>query len=564
MTKLDVTSIASLEALNSALSQYRTASDEPFHRFAPIFSEKLELLAQLEAYFEEKIRQAERELASAQSAYSACMNNPNRTSCSSEASWVRQAEAALAQAKANLATYKSVMSQLRGSFGGYQGAASRYENNLQNISSSIVPNFAQLTGKMRLYSDDQSAIFGDGVEAGNPINYAGGASNVLYGAPLGGTGVDGASSGGKTANVASGTGAEQAGNVTDNVQNNNANTATETNSNNTSQIESNSSVSMATVGVGGIALTAIAGGFLVNTLKKGKKGMDEKEIKMLQNLLLQKGYDVGRDGASGIFGDDTDKAVKKFQKDNSLKVDGEVGNNTIAALKKDVYNVTYAELKKMFPKAKKEDMIQLESLLVTEGGKFGLTDKKDIALFLAQCGHESNGFKRTEEDFTYSATALPGTFSAFKELDEKGKLKYDPKDYGYTDSKKKSNAKIEDIANIAYANRMGNGDYASGDGYKFRGRGYIQLTGKDNYSSFNTFYKETYPDEKIDFIEKPDSIAQNSKYAIRSSLYYWKNNVAPLKSLTVDSSTRAINPALKGLEDRKNLYEQIVKQLNIT
>ena len=195
MSKLDVTSIASLEALNSALSKYRTASDEPFHSFAPTFSEKLELLAQLEAYFEEKIRQAERELASAQFAYFACTSNPKRTSCSSEASRVRSAEAALARAKANLATYKSVMSQLRGSFGGYQGAASRYENNLQNISSSIVPNFAQLTSKMRLYSDDQSAIFGDGVEAGSPINYTGGVSNVTYGATLGGIGVDGASSG---------------------------------------------------------------------------------------------------------------------------------------------------------------------------------------------------------------------------------------------------------------------------------------------------------------------------------------------------------------------------------
>jgi hypothetical protein len=216
MSKLDVTSIASLEALNSALSQYRMASDEPFHRFAPIFSEKLELLAQLETHFEEKIRQAERALASAQSAYSVCMSNHERTSCSSEASRVREAEAALALAETNLATYNSVMSQLRGSLGGYQGAASRYENNLQNISSSIVPNFVQLIGKMRLYSDDESTIFSGGVE-GSPISYTGGVSNVTHGAPLGGISVDGASSGSTTANNASGTAAEQAGNVTDNA-----------------------------------------------------------------------------------------------------------------------------------------------------------------------------------------------------------------------------------------------------------------------------------------------------------------------------------------------------------
>jgi len=318
MSKLDVTNIASLEALNSALSQYRAASDDPFHRFAPIFSEKLELLAQLKMHFEEKIRQAERELSSAQYALSACMSNPENI-CSLEASRVRQAEAALAQAKANLVTYNSVMSQLRGSFGDYKGAASHYENNLQNISSSIVPNFTQLIGKMRLYSDDKNAISSGGVEAGNPVNYTGGVSNAPHGAPLGGIGVDGTSADGTTTNNAGGTEAEQAKNV-DNAQNN-ATSSTETSSNNNPQTESTPSVSTATVGTvgGGVMLTALIAGGVV--LMKGKPN-DTASVKFLQEQLKYLGYDVD---VNGEYDSKTIKAVENFQKTNKISEDGKAG-----------------------------------------------------------------------------------------------------------------------------------------------------------------------------------------------------------------------------------------------
>ena len=101
------------------------------------------------------------------------------------------------------------------------------------------------------------------------------------------------------------------------------------------------------------------------------------------------------------------------------------------------------------------------------------TFKIDTALrlshFLAQCGHESAGFKAIQENLNYGAKGLLGIFKKYFPTEAKA-LQYE--------------RKPEKIANLVYGSRMGNGDEASGDGYKFRGRGYIQLTGKNNYVAF--------------------------------------------------------------------------------
>jgi hypothetical protein len=183
MSVLNVNSIASLEALNGALSQYRTASGEPFRRFAPIFGKKMELLEQLETHFVERVEQAAHEVSYAQRAYSACMGDPNRTSCSYERSALHHAEAQLEQAQANLANYRSQISRLRSSLASYNSAAGRYENNLHNISSSIVPNFSSLIGEMKAYSYDDSNIAG-GITAGTLPGYTGGGTGVAGGARL--------------------------------------------------------------------------------------------------------------------------------------------------------------------------------------------------------------------------------------------------------------------------------------------------------------------------------------------------------------------------------------------
>jgi hypothetical protein len=160
MSVLDVTSIASLEALNSGLSQYQAASGDTVRRFAPIFEEKLQKLEQLEPHFIDKVNQAADYLNYASSALYACQSNPERTSCFSERSMVNEARALLERARNNLATYHSVMSQLRDAFGSYQNAASRYAGNLQNIQSSVVPNFASLIGKIKTYFSDGGEVVG--------------------------------------------------------------------------------------------------------------------------------------------------------------------------------------------------------------------------------------------------------------------------------------------------------------------------------------------------------------------------------------------------------------------
>jgi hypothetical protein len=159
MAHTHITNIASLEALNSALSQYRTASGEPFRRFAPIFSEKLEALAKLETHFIKEVENARYSLRDCEIARS--YDPPqNRRSC-----WAYSA--ALERAESNLATYRSLISKLRGVSGEYQTAANRYADNLQNILSSIVPNFSSLIGEMKAYSLDDSNIAGGGI--GNTV-----------------------------------------------------------------------------------------------------------------------------------------------------------------------------------------------------------------------------------------------------------------------------------------------------------------------------------------------------------------------------------------------------------
>ena len=101
--------------------------------------------------------------------------------------------------------------------------------------------------------------------------------------------------------------------------------------------------------------------------------------------------------------------------------------------------------------------------------KFGINTSLRLAHFLAQAGHESGGFKLTQENLNYGAKGLRGLFGKYFPTDELAKL---------------CERKPEKIANIIYSNRMGNGSKESGDGWKFRGRGYIQLTGRDNYTAF--------------------------------------------------------------------------------
>ena len=131
--------------------------------------------------------------------------------------------------------------------------------------------------------------------------------------------------------------------------------------------------------------------------------------------------------------------------------------------------------------------------------EFGITTNLRLAHFLAQCALESTGFTATVENLNYRAARLLQVFPRYF----RG---VDPAAYANNPEK---------IGNRVYANRMGNGDEASGDGFKFRGRGYIQLTGKNNYTSFSTFVGE-------DCIANPDLVA--TKYPLASAAFYFNSN----------------------------------------
>jgi putative chitinase len=168
--------------------------------------------------------------------------------------------------------------------------------------------------------------------------------------------------------------------------------------------------------------------------------------------------------------------------------------------------------------------------------KFNLNSGLRLSHFLAQCAHESGNFKVLNENLNYSADGL---------------LKIFPK---YFKDKATADAyarKPEKIANRVYASRMGNGDEASGDGYKFRGRGFIQLTGKSNYQAFSDFIKE-------DCVANPDLVA--SKYPLTSAAFFFdKNKLWDIcdKGATpevVTLVTKRVNGGTHGLDDRLNKF----------
>jgi putative chitinase len=171
--------------------------------------------------------------------------------------------------------------------------------------------------------------------------------------------------------------------------------------------------------------------------------------------------------------------------------------------------------------------------------KYSINTDKRLAHFLSQCGHESGGFRVFSENLNYSAEGLLKTFP-----------KYFTKETAAAYARKP-----ERIANRVYGNRMGNGDEASGDGWKYRGRGCIQLTGKSNYSLYNNAVPENV-------VASPDLVS--GSLALDSAGWFWdKNKLNALSDTgTVEQITRRVNGGQHGLTDRKNRYNQIILMLS--
>jgi len=170
--------------------------------------------------------------------------------------------------------------------------------------------------------------------------------------------------------------------------------------------------------------------------------------------------------------------------------------------------------------------------------KFELNTPLRLAHFLAQAGHESGGFKAVNENLNYGAKGLLGIFKKYFPTEEKAKL-YE--------------RKPEKIANLVYGARMGNGPEASGEGWKFRGRGYIQLTGKDNYRAFDAVVAES-------IIDNPDLVA--TKYPLLSAAWFFhKNGLHKIADqgatdAVVTSVTKRVNGGTIGLADRIKHFKE--------
>jgi len=173
--------------------------------------------------------------------------------------------------------------------------------------------------------------------------------------------------------------------------------------------------------------------------------------------------------------------------------------------------------------------------------KFKIDTATKLAHFLAQCGHESGGFRVVNENLNYSAKGLMGIFK-----------KYFPT----LQLAEAYQRKPEKIANKVYASRMGNGAEASGDGFKFRGRGFIQLTGKDNYTAFGKSVG-------IDIAAQPDLVA--TKYPLLSAAWFFSKNCLKrcidASDATVVSVTKCVNGGTIGLADRQKHFKEYYELL---
>ena len=267
-------------------------------------------------------------------------------------------------------------------------------------------------------------------------------------------------------------------------------------------------------------------------LKVGSKGEDVKKLQAKLGL-----------GADGVFGSGTEAAVKKWQSSNGLTADGIVGEGTWAKMfgTKQLITEPSTPIVNAGPLKLENLKGHIPDAVIAQipdaAKKFNITNPLRLAHFLAQCGHESAGFKAIQENLNYSADGLKKIFP-----------KYFPGNLaeGYAKNPEK-------IASKVYGSRMGNGDETTKEGFKFRGRGYIQLTGKDNYTKFAKFIGE-------DTVSNPDLVA--TKYPLASAAFFFDSNKLwaicdkGADDATVTAVTKRVNGGTIGLPDRIKHFKE--------
>jgi putative chitinase len=272
-----------------------------------------------------------------------------------------------------------------------------------------------------------------------------------------------------------------------------------------------------------------------------RKGDNNENVKQLQIKLHL--------DPVGNFGPKTEEAVKLWQAAHGLAADGIVGDKTWAMIMGEGVSEVPTQAHAAVVATANSTGLKLQNLkghipdaviamIPDTAAKFQINTPLRLAHFLAQCGHESGGFRLTKENLNYSAKGLMGIFK-----------KYFP-----TEAIANQYARQpEKIANKVYGGRMGNGPESSGDGAKFCGRGYIQLTGRDNYTAFGKSIGE-------DVTANPQIVAE--KYALLSAAWFFNKNKLHIMAdggatdAVVTSITKRVNGGTIGLPDRIKHFKE--------
>ena len=205
--------------------------------------------------------------------------------------------------------------------------------------------------------------------------------------------------------------------------------------------------------------------------------------------------------------------------------------------------VTKSQLLRAVPELQKSRMDEFVASLNQWAVSFGIDSPLRMAHYLAQVFHESQLLKRTDENLNYSADGLLRTFPRYFNAEQ-------AKEYA---------RKPERIANRVYASRMGNGPEASGDGWRYRGRGYIMLTGRENYEQFAKSDVCT-----VDAVRQPDALLRFPLNQVVAGWFWEANGLNALADRDdCEAITRRINGGINGLADRKFLLRRLKNEFGV-
>ncbi|PAR53627.1 type VI secretion protein VgrG [Vibrio metoecus] len=325
-----------------------------------------------------------------------------------------------------------------------------------------------------------------------------------------------------------------------------------------------------------------------------RQGNHSDEVKLLQEALIKLGFDLGKAGADGDFGSKTKTAIEQFQKSYQPShqthpsysigaVDGIVGKGTLLALDEALMDgwvyllITKDMLNVVCPNSGNNK--ELLDSLNKYCPMYEIDTPIRIAHFLSQIAHESGCFSSLTEGSNYSHMAAKLKFSKYRSYVDSLKSGSTNK---FIREDNPARCKQPDLFNFVYSSSNGNGDEKSGDGYKYRGRGLIQITGKDKYSRFTSVHNSKNPDDTQNFVINPDLVSENLNYAVESACIYWRHWGALSKkfnangdiNILIDNApndveliSQAVNGGSyghsNGLDDRIDKFNKIKNNLGL-